>query len=140
MKRGGSLSGAVSMVMIFCVLCLAVFATLTVSTAERERKLSQLTAERAAEYYAADAEAMEKAAAVKNGENPPGVTIWETETAEPGTWSSTAQFSVPLGEDQQLSVELSHGSGSDWKITRWQTEYIGSWQTDDAITIWDGGQ
>ena len=50
MRRGGSVSGAVSLVMIFCVLCLAVFATLTYVTADRERQLAELTARSAADY------------------------------------------------------------------------------------------
>ena len=49
MKRGGTMTGAVSLVMIFCVLCMAVFAVLTLSTAVREQSLAELTAQRAAE-------------------------------------------------------------------------------------------
>ena len=37
MKRGGGVSGAVSLVMIFCVLCLAVFAVLTLATAALQK-------------------------------------------------------------------------------------------------------
>ena len=58
MKRSGGVSGAVSLVMIFCVLCLAVFAVLTLSTAVREQGLAELTAQRAREYYEADADAV----------------------------------------------------------------------------------
>ena len=71
MRHGGSVSGAVSLVMIFCVLCLVVFATLTYVTADRERQLAALNAERAAAYYAADAEASRIVAALARGEEPP---------------------------------------------------------------------
>ena len=52
--RRGRVSGAVSLIMIFCVLCLSVFAVLTLSTAVGEKKLTDLTAERAQDWYAAD--------------------------------------------------------------------------------------
>ena len=64
MKRGGGVSGAVSLVMIFCVLCLAVFAVLTLATADREAKLAEMTARSAADYYEADHRAVEIAAAL----------------------------------------------------------------------------
>ncbi len=43
MRRGGTVSGAVSLVMIFAVLCLTVFSVLTLSTAVGESKLAQAT-------------------------------------------------------------------------------------------------
>lgn len=41
MRRGGTVSGAVSLVMIFVVLCLTVFSVLTLSTAVGESKLAR---------------------------------------------------------------------------------------------------
>ena len=67
MKRGGTVSGAASLVMIFCVLCMAVFAALTFVTANRERTLAELNARRAAEFYRADCDATRIAAALRGG-------------------------------------------------------------------------
>ena len=75
MKRGG-VSGAVSLVMIFCVLCLAVFAVLTIATADREAKLTAMTAQNAADYYEADAIAVQAVAALwEGGTLPDGVEV-----------------------------------------------------------------
>ena len=49
MKRSGSISGGISLVMIFCVLCMTVFAALTMVTAQREHDMARLTAQRAEE-------------------------------------------------------------------------------------------
>ena len=68
MRRGGTVCGAVSLTVIFCVLCMAVFAALTFVTANRERVLSELDAQRAAEFYRADCEATRIAAALRSGE------------------------------------------------------------------------
>ena len=54
MRRGGTVSGAVSLIVIFGVLCMAVFAALTFATANRERTFAELDARRAAEFYQAD--------------------------------------------------------------------------------------
>lgn len=67
MRRGGTVSGAVSLVMIFVVLCLTVFSVLTLSTAVGESKLAQATAQHTADYYAADAQATAIAAQLGQG-------------------------------------------------------------------------
>lgn len=67
MRRGGTVSGAVSLVMIFVVLCLTVFSVLTLSTAVGESKLAQATAQHTADYYASDAQATAIAAQLGQG-------------------------------------------------------------------------
>lgn len=67
MRRGGTVSGAVSLVMVFAVLCLTVFSVLTLSTAVGESKLAQATAQHTADYYAADAQATAIAAQLGQG-------------------------------------------------------------------------
>ncbi len=133
MKRGGGVSGAVSLVMIFCVLCLAVFSVLTVATADREAKLSEMTAKNAADYYAADCQAVEIVAALQGG----GTLPADVEITRTG---DTAVFSLPVGENQALNVEVLLGGqdGNACKILRWQTEYTGTWETDDSWAVWDG--
>lgn len=67
MRRGGTVSGAVSLVMIFAVLCLTAFSVLTLSTAVGESKLAQATVQHTADYYAADAQATAIAAQLGQG-------------------------------------------------------------------------
>ena len=122
MRRGGQISGIVSLVMIFCALCLCVFAVLTLSAADRERALSERTAEQAAEYYEADRIAAEKVAALNGRDYPDGAHV---------------SFSVPAGETQTLEVEVQKDQGQ-FKILRWQTVYSGSWTTDNHIEVWSG--
>ena len=131
MKRGGSVSGAASLVMIFCVLCLVVFTVLTLSTAVREQQLSELTAERAHSYYQADAQAVETVAALRRGEISPEVQI----TPEDG--AALAQFAIPAGGDQSLEVAVRL-TDTDCEILRWQTVYTGNWETNDTIEVWGG--
>ena len=131
MKRGG-VSGAVSLVMIFCVMCLAVFSVLTLATADRESKLSEMAAKNAAEYYGADCSATVIVAALKNGEPlPAGLDVdiaWE---------GDTASFLLPIGDSLGLDVAVSV-TGGECEIIRWQTVYTGKWEPDFFLNLWDG--
>ena len=136
MKRGGGISGAVSLVMIFCVLCLSVFAVLTLATAERERRLTDLAAGRAADYYAADAEATKIVAALIRGEAPEGGVPVEIMSMD-SPWGFVS-FSVPAGGEQELRVELWLREDGTYDILTWKTVYTGEWEIDDHIEVWDG--
>ena len=127
MKRGGSVSGAVTLVMIFCVLCMAVFASLTLVTVRREAALTELTAQRAQAYYEADREATEKVAALAKGEKPQDAVFS----------GETASFAVPVGESQKLEVRVRLAD-KGCSIEKWTTVYDGDWETDDSIEVWGG--
>ena len=137
MRHGGSVSGAVSLVMIFCVLCLVVFATLTYVTADRERQLAALNAERAAAYYAADAEASRIVAALARGEEPPA----DAAVTQEMNWEDDSvlySFRVPAGGEQELSVRMRLKLDGSYEILSWRTVYAGDWEANDSIEIWDG--
>lgn len=122
MKRSSSLFGMVSLVMILCVLCLSVFAVLTLSAAEREHSLSELTASYTAAYYEADRQAAEWAASLPTGGVPDGQIV---------------SASFPAGGEQVLEAELQR-SGDGYRILRWQMVYAGAWEANESIEIWDG--
>ena len=127
MKRGGSISGAVTLVMIFCVLCMAVFAALTLMTAKREAALTEITAQQAQAYYEADRLATEKAAALARGEVPEDVTLS----------GETASFTIPAGGSLRLEVQARLDE-SGCTVQKWSTVYDGDWETDDSIEVWGG--
>lgn len=130
MRKSGGVSGAVSLVMIFCVLCLAVFSVLTLATADREARLSEIMARNAEEYYQADYNATVIAAALsRGGPLPAGVDVaWD---------GDTASFRLPMGDSLGLDVAISIRGGS-YEILRWQTVYTGSWEPNGYLELWDG--
>lgn len=136
MRRGGTVSGAVSLVMIFAVLCSTVFAVLTLSTAVGESKLAQATAQHTVDYYTADAQATEIAAALVQDGRPAqiGTVAITYAQTEDGTQAS---FAVPAGENQSLSVVLLLQNQS-YDILKWELSYSGDWQADQSIAVWDG--
>lgn len=132
MKKSGGVSGAVSLVMIFCVMCLAVFSVLTLATADREAKLSEMTARNAEEYYRADYNAAVITAALRNGSPLPADLDVDI------TWDGdTASFLLPMGDSLGLDAAVSI-HGGEYEILRWQTVYTGNWEVDDFLILWDG--
>lgn len=145
MKRGGTVCGAVSLTVIFCALCMAVFAALTFVTANRERLLSELDARRAAEFYRADSQATRVAASLRAGQRPLSTAdaaaelfIIEDET-DAVRYSQTdagtlAEFSIPAGGEQRLEVSLLLRDGG-MDVLKWKKVYAGEWETDDFIIL-----
>lgn len=132
MKKSGGVSGAVSLVMIFCVMCLAVFSVLTLATADREAKLSEMTARNAADYYRADYDATRIVSALQSGSPLPADL--DADIAWDG---DTASFVLPMGDSQGLDVAVSIRGGV-CKILRWQAVYTGNWEPDEFLDVWDG--
>ena len=128
MRRSGGVSGAVSLVMIFCTMCLVIFSVLTLVTAERESRLSEMTERNAKEYYQADFDATVIVAALRNGTNPDAEIYWD---------GDTAAFLLPIGDSLGLDVAVSARNGT-YEILRWQTVYTGSWEPDEFLNVWDG--
>ena len=129
MKRSGGVSGAVSLVMIFCILCLVIFSVLTYVTADQEYRLSEKTAQSAEDYYRADYDATVIAAALRNGTNPDAEINWD---------GDKASFLLPMGDSPLgLDVAVSIHDGT-YEILRWRTVYTDSWEPDGSLDLWDG--
>ena len=119
--------GGSSLLVIFAVLCLTVFALLGLSTVQADTRLSDASAEAIEAYYNADCEAESILARMRNGETVDGVEI-------DGSWYS---YSCPVNENQSLfvTVELTDDGYTVWQ---WQTLPTIQWESDDSLVVWDG--
>ena len=135
-KRGTSgppaAVGGSSLLVIFAVLCLTVFALLTLSTAAADSRLSQDAADAVEAYYQADSQAEALWARFRAGERPEDVT----ETAE-DAGSTLYEDSVPVSQGQELRVSLRLEDGI-WTVVQWQAVSTADWQADEDLTVWDG--
>lgn len=119
--------GASSLMVVFAVLCLTVFALLSVSTARADGRLSHKANTAITGYYEADYRAEEVLAQLRAGIVPAGVT------REEGMYT----YRCPISDTQVLIVQVSL-EGSAYKIHRWQAVSTTDWQADDRIPVWDG--
>ena len=127
-QEGAPLIGGSSLLVIFAVLCLTVFALLGLSTAQAGQRLSKASAAVTTGYYQADAQAERILAQLRSGEMPENVT------AQAG---NRYTYACPVSDTQELQVEVQV-SGKNYHILRWQTVSTTDWQAGDDMTVWDG--
>ena len=120
--------GASSLLVIFAVLCLTVFAMLTLNTAQSATKLSVLSAENTVAYYSAELEANEILARLRNGEHVQDVIID----------GNVYSYSCKISDVQVLNVTVKIDSANDYTVLKWQRASAKGFEADDLIDIWDG--
>lgn len=119
--------GGSSLLVVFAVLSLTVFALLSLSTVRADRRLGERSAQAAAEYYAADARAQELLARLRGGQMPEGVV-------QDG---DLYRYRCPISASQTLEVEVQKDGGT-WRVRRWQAVYTGEWRPDEDLEVWEG--
>ena len=125
--------GGSALLVVFAVLCLTVFALLSLATVRADTRLADASAQSIQDYYAADCAAQEILARLRNGEEPEGVTF-------SGSGMLYADYACPISDTQELQVRvlLKGAADADYVILRWQAASTGEWEYDDSLHLWDG--
>lgn len=118
--------GSSSLLVAFALLCLTVFALLSLSTVQAEKRLSQSSAQAVENYYRADCQAETIFAQLRAGALPREVTLAQ----------GVYRYSVPIGEELTLQVELTRAEDL-WKVLRWQA-LAPERELVDGLPVWDG--
>lgn len=128
-RRSGGMPvvGGSSLLVIFAVLCLTVFALLSISTAQANTRLSQAGLTAVEQYYAADCAAERIFAQLRGGVVLPEVAVEGQKYC----------YTCPVSDTQNLSVELRR-DGDTWTVLRWQTVSAVEWEPDTSLDVWDG--
>jgi hypothetical protein len=101
--------GGACLIVLFSVLCLVVFAILTLTTQTSARRLSEVSADSVRAYYDADTKAELTAAAIRRGNVPDHVDFD----------GEIYSYSHSISDTRSLYVELSYKDGQ-WTVLRWQ--------------------
>lgn len=127
--------GGSSLLVVFAVLALTVFALLSLSTVRADARLGDAATEAVSGYYAADCQAQEILARLRAGERPKNnaVTITPGETEG----ETVCSYVVPISDTQELQVKLRL-RGADYTVLRWSAAPAGEWDYDDGLPVWDG--
>lgn len=120
-------TGGISLLVVFTVLCLTVFALLSLTTAQADRRLADASTQATADYYRADYEAQTILARLRNGELPAGVT----------KENNTYTYACAISPVQELKVSV-HIQGTEYTILCWQAVSTAEWDNDETIEVWDG--
>ena len=112
--------GITSIIFIFIVLCLSVFALLSVKSARQSLASVQRSADAVTRYYAADSSAQLWIHQVK-AEGPAGEDVLERE--------------FPISDSQTLRVALD---GATFEILSYQVVNNEVLEIDDSLQVWQG--
>lgn len=121
------LVGGSSLLVIFAVLCLTVFALLGLSAVQAGGRLSQKMVDSVEAYYEADCMAEELYARLRLGELP----------AEVMQEGDTYTYVCPVSETNELQVVL-YKTGEQWEVIRWNVVSTAAWESDVSLDLWDG--
>jgi len=124
-KGQAPMVGGSSLLVIFAVLCLIVFALLGFSTVQADKRLEDISVEAVEKYYAADSQAERILAQLRNGQIPEGVTEQD----------GICGYTCPVSDTQALQVRVR---ASDWKVLSWKLVSTVDWKVEDSLSSWNG--
>ena len=139
MNKGGIGVGSASVVLIFAVLCLTVFALITFVVAGNNKALIDTEAQLVTAYYEADVLAERVLAEILESVFIPdsvlGVDIetsweWELDT-------ELVYYACPISDSKELFVKLAINYDS-YDVLSWHMRDIGDWTIDDSLNVWLG--
>lgn len=117
--------GGSSLLVIFAVLCLTVFALLGFSTVQADKRLADISIQAVSDYYRADSSAEETLARLRAGDIPDYVK----------KTGRIYSYHCDISPTQVLLVTVQE---DNWKILRWQAVSTVNWQADESMDLWDG--
>ena len=134
-------NGAASIVLVFAVLCLSIFAVVSFVPALREDALITREVERVAAFYAADAGAERILAQLLAADTTPeyidGVRIYSEMDWD--TFYYNVWFAYPMNDTLELYVHLAMDWIADsYTLREWRVVHIGAWDTDSTLNVWQG--
>ena len=119
--------GGSSLLVIFAVLCLTVFALLSVSTVQAQRRLADSANQTVTGYYAAECSAHEILAELRSGKNPAAVS----------REGDIYTYACRITDNQALAVRVEV-KGAEYRILRWQAVSTADWEADNRLPVFTG--
>ncbi|WP_409968078.1 hypothetical protein RFF05_16335 [Bengtsoniella intestinalis] len=130
--------GSASLVLVFSVLCLTIFAVMSVVTAQNAWTLAEKSAQSITDYYAADTVAVDifdTVVATYDG----GFVLPEdcSATVEEIDGQTYLNYYVPIDDRQALWVQV-YATQTAVEVSHWQVEETVVWTADQSLNVWGG--
>ncbi|MBE6035589.1 MAG: hypothetical protein E7222_12965 [Clostridiales bacterium] len=117
--------GGSSLLVIFSVLTLSVFALLGLSTVRAGLRLAEGNRKATEQFYEADRRAEDTLAELRQGKLPEGVEAQ----------GNVFAYSVPISKTQVLSVVVTVEK-ENYEIHQWKAINSKEWNPDEYIKVW----
>lgn len=118
--------GGSSLLVIFAVLCMTVFAMLGLATVKADERLADDSYQAVSSYYEADCEAERILGELRSG-------IVEDGVVQNGNLYA---YSCTISDTQLLSVVVEVG-GTDYKVHQWEVIVTTKWEPEQYIELLD---
>lgn len=147
--------GTSSLVLIFTVLALVIFSTLSLSSARVDQRLAEKTAQHVEAYYQADALGEESLRDINrrleetemfsgtNGDYLERIRFLYDDKLD--LTKGTLSYRIPMGEEQFLLVELkllsleaARQTDKNYTIQKWVVQNSQEYEIDDRLPVWNG--
>lgn len=140
--------GYTSIMIIFALVCLVIFAVLSLKAASSDMALNERSGEYLKEYYKADDIAKQNLCELDELSYKARESGFFAETFQELADGKpvlirivrdgcSADYSVPINERQELSVSITFKASGGYEINRWQCRTLSS-ANDDHLHVWDG--
>lgn len=135
-SRNAAGLGTVTLVMLFSVMCLCIFALLSLSTARSELNLSERYADSVSNYYAADTTAVQiQNRLITAPSSDAELRRLTDEGIEIAVADGIVSYGIAIDDELTLIVELAQ---EDFSALTWQVVATGDWEANTNIEVWDG--
>jgi len=129
MKKGAPGHGAVSIILVFTVLCLTLFSVITFSQATTDKALADAASGMTLGYYEADTLAERVLAHLRSSTPENGTILGVDVTATYTGGLHIVSFSIPVTKDKVLAVEAVIRA-ADCEILVWKMQDVDAWTPD----------
>lgn len=142
--------GYVSVMLIFAVICLTIFAVMSFKAAMSTDTFNDRSGEFLQRYYAADSKAKETLSKLNDSmQTARGSMFFEEEFEEAAKQldgvsvkqSSDgihASYDVPINDRQVLAVDIRFDNDGKFTIEQWQSRVVLGETSDEHLGVWDG--
>jgi hypothetical protein len=135
-------NGAASIVLVFAVLCLTIFAVVSFVPALREEALIERETAHVTAFYTADTQAEIILAEILAQINDSGITPDEVggtpvySEFDMGVLYERVWFAYPINDIFELYVSVMIDIDLDYTVLAWQVVQTGAWQADEGMVVW----
>lgn len=138
MNRIGMGMGSALLTLVFTVLCLTIFALLSLSIANAEVARANAETQIVKGYYEADLYAECILAEILEADDVPDVIQGVSITVGHNRGTKTVMFSCPISDQKELYVEIALSEHS-CDILKWHMRDTDVWNQDESLPVWPGG-
>jgi len=144
--------GLTSLILIFIILCLAIFSLLSLSSARGDQSLAVRSAQAVTEYYRADAQGekwLKQADAILHKETIGVMSQDEIKTlagnvalelgcnVDEKTGYISTDISMERGQALHIDLALT-GNENRYEVKSWYVYDSGNYEIDDSMPVWGG--